>query len=790
MPFRIPPPHAVSPQLIAVMTVMRLLLVFPLLLFAAGAAAQAPPSPTAPPTLTPRQAQQALEVLQDPARRAQAIVVLEALAKAGAAAAPAPAPTPPPVTQAPVPALAPDSLGAQVMSGASAWLSTVSSETLTTFRSVTKLPALWRFAASIVDDPGSRWLLIDAGWKFAVVAVVAIASQLLTQHLLRRPMRTLGSHAEALRRRFAPAEVLPEQRGLDEAERGQTEKFWRHLSSVALLLRRLPSVLARLALELLPVLVTLAAGYAVLGTGIGTEPLTRLVIFALLDAYVLACMAASIMRTLVGPGDPRLLPADDLTAIYILRWVRRIAAVGFFGYALAQAGLLFGLPPGVYEALLKLVGLVVCIFLAIIVLQWRAPVARWIRTRKQAVGGIAVLRNRLAGVWHLLTIGYVMALWLVWALQVRDGFVLLLRLSVVTAIIVAVARFAVVTALAALDRITAVPPRLADHYPWLQARVDKYYPLARGVVQAVIVAIMLVALFGAWGAPALAWFEGGRLGERMLSALATIAITLALSLLVWEGTNAAIERYLDRLGRESQAARAARLRTLLPMLRTTLFVSISLVAGLMILGEVGVNIAPLLAGAGVVGIAIGFGSQRLVQDVITGVFLLMENVMQVGDSVTLASLSGTIENLSVRTIRLRALDGSVHVIPFSAVTTVTNMTRDYGYAVLDVEVSVNEDPDRVGEVLRDIAREMRSEEHWELAIRDDIEVLGVDRFLATTLVVRGRIRTTPSQRWAVQREFNRRIKHRFDELEIESPMTSYKALHRAPSAEALAGGAG
>jgi moderate conductance mechanosensitive channel len=289
--------------------------------------------------------------------------------------------------------------------------------------------------------------------------------------------------------------------------------------------------------------------------------------------------------------------------------------------------------------------------------------------------------------------------------------------------------------------------------------------------------------------PALTWFESGRLGERALSALGIIGITLALSLLVWEAVNISIEHHLDRLTRESQVARAARLRTLLPMFRTTLFVAICLVAGLMILGEIGVNIGPLLAGAGVVGIAVGFGSQRLVQDVITGMFLLMENVMQVGDSVTLASLSGTIENLSVRTIRLRALDGSVHVIPFSAVTTVTNMTRDYGYAVLDVEVSVNEDPDRIGEVVREVAREMRGEERWELAIRDDIEMMGVDRFLVTTYVVRARLRTVPAQRWAVQREFNRRIKLRFDELEIESPMTSYKALHRAPPAEVPAGGA-
>ena len=115
-------------------------------------------------------------------------------------------------------------------------------------------------------------------------------------------------------------------------------------------------------------------------------------------------------------------------------------------------------------------------------------------------------------------------------------------------------------------------------------------------------------------------------------------------------------------------AQSARLRTLLPLLRSALLITIVVFAGLMVLSEIGINIAPLLAGAGIIGVAIGFGSQKLVQDLITGIFLLLENAMQVGDWVTVSGLSGTVENLSVRTIRLRAGDGSVHIIPFSAVT--------------------------------------------------------------------------------------------------------------------------
>jgi small conductance mechanosensitive channel len=146
--------------------------------------------------------------------------------------------------------------------------------------------------------------------------------------------------------------------------------------------------------------------------------------------------------------------------------------------------------------------------------------------------------------------------------------------------------------------------------------------------------------------------------------------------------------------------------------------------------------------------------------------------MQVGDTVSLASLTGTVENLSIRTIRLRATDGAVHMIPFSSVTTVTNSTRDYSYAVIDLTAGYNEEPDHIADVLRQVAAEMRADDAWKTAIEADIDVMGVDKFMDNAWVLRARVRTLPAKRWAVQREFNRRLKYRFDELAIESPFTS------------------
>jgi small conductance mechanosensitive channel len=211
-----------------------------------------------------------------------------------------------------------------------------------------------------------------------------------------------------------------------------------------------------------------------------------------------------------------------------------------------------------------------------------------------------------------------------------------------------------------------------------------------------------------------------------------------------------------------------------------LLITIVLVVALMALSEIGVNIAPLLAGAGVVGIAVGFGSQKLVQDLITGLFLLLENAMQVGDVVTVAGLTGTVEALTIRTIRLRAVDGAVHLIPFSSVTTVTNQTRDYGYAVLDLSIGLNEQPDPVADVIRDVAATMQSDPQWQSMVLDKLDVMGIEKLTDLAWILRVRMKTQPGSRWAVGRELNRRIKIRFDELAIESPFTSHRVLSRDP----------
>ena len=187
------------------------------------------------------------------------------------------------------------------------------------------------------------------------------------------------------------------------------------------------------------------------------------------------------------------------------------------------------------------------------------------------------------------------------------------------------------------------------------------------------------------------------------------------------------------------------------------------------LSNIGVDIAPLLATAGVVGIAIGFGSQQLVQDVITGLFVLVQDTISVGDIVELGGHAGIVERISVRTIELRDLEGAVHTIPFSSVSTVRNLTKDFSYALMDVGVAYRENVDEVIEVIRQLGAEMEADADIGQFILAPIEIFGLERFDDSAVIVRVRIKTRVLKQWAVKRDFNLRLKRRFDELGIEIP---------------------
>lgn len=233
-----------------------------------------------------------------------------------------------------------------------------------------------------------------------------------------------------------------------------------------------------------------------------------------------------------------------------------------------------------------------------------------------------------------------------------------------------------------------------------------------------------------------------------------------------------------RPGPGTAAEREKRAKTLMAVFRSFAGVAVVTASILTALSEVGINIAPLLAGAGVVGLAVAFGAQNLIRDYFTGFLILLENQYGINDVVKLGDTAGLVENITLRVTRLRSLDGSVHFIPNGTIGVVTNMTHEYSRAVFDIGVAYKEEVDKVMGVLMELATAMRTDPKFGPLILDDPEMLGVDAFADSAVVIRFRIKTLPLQQWNVKRELLRRIKNRFDKDGIEIPFPHRTVFHR------------
>jgi len=218
-------------------------------------------------------------------------------------------------------------------------------------------------------------------------------------------------------------------------------------------------------------------------------------------------------------------------------------------------------------------------------------------------------------------------------------------------------------------------------------------------------------------------------------------------------------------------AATKRIRTLMSVLWTIVVGLVWFVAVLTTLGQIGVNVTPVLAGAGIVGLAIGFGAQNLVKDLVNGFFLILENQVRVGDVAIINGTGGLVEAISFRTIVLRDEAAVVHVFPNGAITTLSNMTKDWSAYVINVNVAYKEDPDRVVDVMRRVAEEMYAEPKYRSAMLEPIEIFGVDGFTESAVTIKARLKTQPLQQFTIGREYRRRLKKAFDTEGIEMPLS-------------------
>jgi small-conductance mechanosensitive channel len=675
------------------------------------------------PELSRERLQGLIDTLEDPGRREQLIATLRTLEAAQA-------------QQASGEPFLSDDVVAGVLGEITARTDVVRKVSLSILNSLDQIPLLVDWLAAQVRNPVQRSLWLRVGLRVASYLGLAILVAVAVAVGLR-----------------------PARRGLvPEVEVGLFDRVLR--LGIALLL------------DLVPVAAFVIVVFATIGL---VEPSAeaRAVISPLIHAAILARVAVALARMAFGPKTPRLrlLPVSNVAAVKGFRWVRRLSSTMIYGYFVLEAGRQLGLPWTIHGFLLHVLFFAVLLSVMAMIGKGRAPVAVAIASLADEPHSRVIRRlpwRALASVWHVLALFYVLFLYFVWALKVPGGLQLLFGATLGSALI----GIGCWLAMRALDQLfgRALDPRQEEEAtpPGADSRLSRYLPIIGGILRVLVWSATTMALLQVWGFGTLTWLLSDA-GQNLSGHLLIVGVIVVVTILLWESISLVIERTVTDKDDEGNLRLSNRARTLLDIARSFLLVFLSLIALFLILSELGLDIAPLLAGAGVIGLAIGFGSQKLVQDIITGLFVLLGDTIRVGDVVEVAGRTGVVEEMTMRTVVLREYSGNVHTIPYNSIDTVTNFTKDFSYAVFDVGVAYRENVDRVMVVLREIGSEISRDPHFRRLILEPLEVAGVDRLAESAVVIKARIKTRPLKQWEVSREFNRRLKNRFDELGIEIP---------------------
>jgi small conductance mechanosensitive channel len=330
----------------------------------------------------------------------------------------------------------------------------------------------------------------------------------------------------------------------------------------------------------------------------------------------------------------------------------------------------------------------------------------------------------------------------------------------------------------------------------LQDTVVMSSPLVRGPLRlvsigtfALLVAVVLFPAFEVVGLQPRAGLPLHTIATWTFESGLKVLLIVVLSYALVRTVGLVVSRFEHELNRGTgldaleRAKRARTLGSVITKVATALIVGIAV---LMILREFRIDIAPVLTGAGIVGLAVGFGAQTLVRDIISGFFLILEDQVRVGDVAAINGIGGLVEELNLRTIVLRDVEGTVHVFPNGSITTLANRSKDFSYYVIDLPISYQEDPDRITAILRQIGAGMQNDVSYGPFILDPIEILGVDAFGLWSLQLKVRIKTVPLKQWEVGRELRKRIKKAFAELGIDMTFPERVVSVKAEKSDAAA----
>lgn len=497
-----------------------------------------------------------------------------------------------------------------------------------------------------------------------------------------------------------------------------------------------------------------------------------------LNAFALIEFFKAILRLVFCPRVPELRPfntQDDVARYWNLRLSTLSSLIGY--------GLIVAVPI-ISNQINVQVGALANVAIMLVITLWALRLI--FRNKQNITHSLQQLADHslpffslfiraFALVWHWVASAYFIVLFFFSLFDPGNSLKFMMGATVRSLAIISIAAFASGILSRWIAKTITLSPETQRSYPELQKRLNGWISASLKFARFLIVCVAVMMLLSAWGLfDFWQWLHYGA-GEKTVDILIRIALILFFSAVGWTVLASLIENRLasDIHGRPLPSART---RTLLTLFRNALAVVISTITVMIVLSEIGVNIAPLLAGAGALGLAISFGAQTLVKDIITGIFIQFENGMNTGDLVTIGPLTGTVERMSIRSVGVRQDTGAYHIIPWSSITTFANFVRGIGSVVANYDVDRQEDTDKANQALKDAVAELMEQEEIRGLIIGEPSFAGLVGLTNTAFTLRVSFTTLPLKQWTVRFALDTQVKKHFDRAGIRAPVQTYQML--------------
>jgi len=522
--------------------------------------------------------------------------------------------------------------------------------------------------------------------------------------------------------------------------------------------------LRKLGPWMIALLITVYMTYS-LPSSLGKD-LAMVLAYALVVGTCFSAICVVAFSVLDGPHRHRALYILRRQAFRPLWWIGSFAA---FGEALSDPRMVASLGQHLAHTAATFANVMAALSTGVFILRFRRPIAHLIRNQPLSR---RLTRRALSDTIEIIgTFWYLPALVLVgislFATFVSAGDTsTALRQSLLCTVLLVLCMV-----INGLVRRHALKPQRGHkrHALYSERLKSFFYTLAHLAVWLAFIELGLRV----WGMSLIRFTEGD--GHEVSVKLFSLGGTLIFAWLIWILSDTAVHHALTRSRKGLANARA---QTMMPLIRNVLFVAIFIIATIVALANMGMNVTPLLAGAGVIGLAIGFGAQSLVADLITGLFIIIEDSLAIDDYVDVGGHLGTVEGLTIRTVRLRDIDGIVHTIPFSEIKSIKNYSREFGYAIFRVAIPYNMEIDDAIKLMRDVGQKMRTDPLQRRNIWSPLEIQGVESFESGSAILRARFKTAPIKQWEVSRAFNLSLKRHLDEagLDLATPRMSIQVI--------------